>query len=291
MDCIVCPSRLYNYFHHLIITFQHELKINSIITDTSQINTLKSKKIILFGAQGLINNLNYSEFLASNKVYLYNTEQLPSTRWDYIINNSIGIEEWWDYSLVNITYLKDKKFSIPTEKVKHIPFCYSSILEIPLVEQPQLVKNVITFFGAHHQRRYDTCITFQNALSNHNIIINYDTSDKLHNTNYNNFVKRNMIYLNIHYYVPSILEIVRIVPLLCQGHLVISERSDDENLDILFSPYLVWLDELYNTDGSINIPKLLNIINNHDNNKLKEQFKSLHFKDILDSSLHQKIEK
>jgi hypothetical protein len=104
------------------------------------------------------------------------------------------------------------------------------------------------------------------------------------NESYDEFVKENMVYLNIHYYIPSILEIVRITPLLSQGHLVISERSNDEYLDRLFSPYIVWIEHLYLPDGSINVPYLLYIINNHDNNKLRESFKKLNFKNILTSN-------
>ena len=274
MDCIACPSNIYNYFKHLIITFQHELKIPYIITNISEILNLQSKKIILFGAQGLTHISEYNNFLTSNKIYLYNTEQLPSGKWDYIINNNI--EEWWDYSLVNINYLHS------FNKIKkHIPFCYSSILELPL---KYLDKNTITFFGTHHERRYSICNKLHDALYKYNILVNYNTSGNLMNNEYDEYVKSNMVYLNIHYYTPSILEIVRIVPLLCQGHLVISERSNDEYLDKLFSPYLVWLDDLYLQDGTFNVPYLLYIINNHDNNKLKESFKQLNFNNQLHSA-------
>jgi hypothetical protein len=276
MDCIACPSNIYNYFKHLIITFQYELEVPLVITDISQILNLTSKKIILFGSQGLTYIDNYQNFLSNNKIYLYNTEQLPSGKWDYIINSNI--EEWWDYSLVNISYLQNKLFNKP---MKHLPFCYSPILELPL---KHLNRNSITFFGTHHPRRQDICNNFHNALYKYNILVNYNTSGNLMNESYDEFVKENMVYLNIHYYIPSILEIVRITPLLSQGHLVISERSNDEYLDRLFSPYIVWIEDLYLPDGSINVPYLLYIINNHDNNKLRETFKKLNFKNILTSN-------
>ena len=65
-----------------------------------------NKKVILFGAQELCKYREYSSFLLFNDIYLYNTEQLQSSSWDYMIYGSLKVKEWWDYSLKNIDYLK-----------------------------------------------------------------------------------------------------------------------------------------------------------------------------------------
>lgn len=269
---IVCPERIKEVFRHLIISFQYELKISSSLYDIKDIFKLMNKKVILFGAQELCKYHEYSSFLLFNDVYLYNTEQLQSKSWDYMVYTSLKVREWWDYSLTNIEYLKQHNFPV---KTKHIYFCYSEVLEVPL--NKELNKSSITFFGTHHERRYNLCNTLQNNFSN--IEVKYNTSGNLYKEVYDDYISRNMIYLNIHYYVPSILEIVRIVPLLCQGHLVITEKSDDKNLDNLFEPYVVWFEDIIN-----NISLLEDKIKNHDNQKLKDKFKNeLNFKNLLKS--------
>ena len=269
---IVCPDRIKDVFSHLILSFQYELKITSNIYDINDIFKLINKKVILFGAQELCKYSEYSSFLLFNDVYLYNTEQLYSKVWDYMVYTSIKIKEWLDYSLKNIEYLKQNNFPI---KTKHIYFGYSEALEIPL--NKELNKTTITFFGTHHERRYNLCNMLQNKLPN--IEVKYNTSGNLYKEVYDDYISRNMIYLNIHYYIPSILEIVRIVPLLCQGHLVITEKSNDEHLDNIFEPYVIWFEDIID-----NITLLEDKIKNHDNEKLKEKFKSeLNFKNLLKS--------
>jgi hypothetical protein len=58
---------------------------------------LINKKVILFGAQELCKYHEYITVLLFNDVYLYNTEQLQSRSWDYMIYRSLKIKEWWDY--------------------------------------------------------------------------------------------------------------------------------------------------------------------------------------------------
>jgi len=269
---IVCPDRIKDVFRHLILSFKYELKIKECIYDINNIFNLINKKIILFGAQELCKYHEYSTFLLFNDVYLYNTEQLQSKSWDYMIFKSIKVKEWWDYSLKNIEYLKQNNLNI---KLKHIYFGYSEVLEVHLSKD--LNRTSITFFGTHHERRYNLCNILQNKLTN--VEVKYNTSGNLYKEVYDDYISRNMIYLNIHYYVPSILEIVRIVPLLCQGHLVITEKSNDEYLDKLFEPYVLWFEDVID-----NISLLEGKIKNHDNKKLKDKFKTeLNFKNLLKS--------
>ncbi len=272
---IVCPQRIFDVFRHIIISFQEELDIENLIIDNQHIFSLKNQHIILFGAQELCKFPEYISFLRHNNVYLYNTEQLPSNNWDYMVNVSKdSIKEWWDYSNINIDYLKDKL----NKPVKHIYFGYSRALEIsPILP---LKKDTITFFGTHNERRWNICSEFYEKLKPYNINLKYNASGKLINEVYDDYISRHSIFFNVHYYTPSILEIVRIVPLLSQGHLVISEHSDDKELDDLFSPYIIWYEDIRD-----NIPLLIHKIQIHDNNKLKNEFKSnLSFNQVLKNS-------
>lgn len=263
---IVCPDRIKDVFRHLILAFQYELKISSILYDVNNIFKLINKKIILFGAQELCKYHEYSSFLLFNDVFLYNTEQLQSKVWDYMVYSSLKVKEWWDYSRINIEYLETNNFF----NVKHIPFSYSKVLEVPLHEV--LNKSTITFFGTHHPRRWDICNNLQKILD---LEVKYNTSGNLIKEVYDDYISKNCIYLNIHYYVPSILEVVRLVPLLCQGHLVISEKSDDQYLNNMFSPYVIWLEDIKDKEW------LMDKIEKHDNKELKERFKILKLKDYL----------
>ena len=272
---IVCPERILDVFRHLIISFQEELDLDNLIIDNHHIFSLKNQNIILFGAQELCKFPEYISFLRLNNVYLYNTEQLPSNNWDYMINVSKDhIKEWWDYSNINIDYLKDK-----IEKpFKHLYFCYSKALDIRSIFP--LKKDIITFFGTHNERRWNICSEFYEKLKPYNINLKYNASGKLINEVYDDYISRHSIFFNVHYYTPSILEIVRIVPLLSQGHLVISEHSDDKELDDIFSPYIIWYEDIKD-----NIPLLLHKIETHDNEKLKNEFKSnLSFNQVLKNS-------
>jgi hypothetical protein len=270
---IVCPERIFNVFRHLIIAFQHELETEKLVIDNLRIFSLTNKNIILFGAQELCKFNEYIPFLRVNNVYLYNTEQLPSKNWDYMINMSKDyIKEWWDYSKVNINYLNI------TKPVKYLYFCYSKSLEIHPIYP--LNKSVITFFGTHNQRRWEICSAFNDKLKPYNITLKYNASGNLINEVYDDYISRYSIYFNVHYYTPSILEIVRLTPLLCQGHIVITEHSNDEDLDNLFSPYVIWYEDIKD-----NIPLLLERIKTHDNEKLKNNFKlNLNFNKVLKDS-------
>ena len=86
---IVCPDRIKDVFRHLILSFKYELKITSVLYDINDIFKLMNKKVILFGAQELCKYREYSSFLLFNDVCLYNTEQLQSKSWDYIIYTSL----------------------------------------------------------------------------------------------------------------------------------------------------------------------------------------------------------
>jgi hypothetical protein len=87
-----------------------------------------------------------------------------------------------------------------------------------------------------------------------------------YNEEYDEMITTYGVYLNLHFYDPSILEIVRLVPLLAQGHLVISEKSADQHLDQMFAPFVVWLDEIQD------YKHLKEIIQQHDPIELQQRF-------------------
>lgn len=256
---ILCPSNIHRYFHHVIHLFQHELKIkDTIIQEPMMLFRRKNQNLIVFGIQELCKYDGYDTFLRHNRIIVYNTEQLPSNRWNYMI--STRIHEWWDYSYMNIEYLKRYGYTVPTKLI--FP-SYSECMRLPL--NLPLDRQKITLFGTYHIRRKEWCQRLQSMLPEFEIVYK---QDGVFYQKYNEFVSSHMIYLNIHYYEPSILEVVRIFPLLCQGHLVFSERSDDKHLDDIYSPHLVWLD-----DG-ITAEQIRTKILNHDNETCRKAFEN-----------------
>jgi hypothetical protein len=304
---LCCYSDIFYFFEHIIKAFQYEfnqLNIScEICTDINiflnRDNCNNNSYYILFGGQNICQHPNFNSFLKNNKVIIYNTEQLQSMRWDYFIHSVVeNCYEWWDYSNLNIRYLTNKigrnKLANGL-KIKHIYFGYSKCLELlsvddfdsNLTKTQKLNKDKILFFGTYHERRREICEKLNSKLINcsnngsNNLTVEFDVSHTIKGEKYNQIVSANMIYLNLHFYIPSILEIVRIVPLLCQGHLVITERSDDKEMDELFSPYVIWLDEVID-----DIDYLKKVIENHDNNRCKEKFsKEINFREILVKNL------
>jgi len=261
MIYIICPNDTYKYFKHIIIALNFELNNEDlqskvILTHSfDEINMIKDSVLIFFGFQRFALNSTSAEgaidpsgsfvkMLMDNKSILYNFEQLQSGNWNYLLPFTKYLYQWWDYSNINIAYLKSH---CENAVVRHIPFGYSKSLELATTVAQS--SNVITLFGTFHQRRHNLCNHLRQYIS---IPIVEFYNNQLFDKDYDDYIVKNKLYLNIHYYIPSILEIVRIVPLLSQGCLVISERSDDKELDEMFSPFILWLDEvLINRDEVI----------------------------------------
>jgi len=287
---IVCPKRILKYFTHLIDSFSHELKefflhikVN-IVTDVDKIFDLQNSLIILFGLQEFQKFPNVPQFFSKNKIIVYNTEQLQSKQWDFMINHTYPfILEWWDYSQNNIDYIQ---IHYPSIWTRYVTFGYSKAIDLCLNEGDVLNINrkTLSFFGTDHERRFNICMDLNMALEPFKKNVKYITSDILYGQAYNQYISTNSIFLNIHYYTPSILEVVRIVPLISQGHLVISERSDDTTLDRLLDPFIVWLDPTRLKEKAY-IEELVAKINNHNPFKLKDMvIQNLAFRDFLEHS-------
>ena len=282
MIFIFCPSKGYETFYLLIEALKYELSllgIESIYTNTLQGVAINST-VICFGYQCLmITQFSYSKTIFNNyKIIIYNTEQLSSGKWDYMLNQFKKAVEIWDYSNNNIKFLS----SIGINNTRYIPFAYSKTYE--------LINDV-----AYNNDRYNITnpnggLAFIGTPNNRrDLILNniekYIPISKHSSTFFDNYIKllkSNGIFVNIHYYIPSILEIVRIIPLICNRCCVITEHSDDPILDEIFSEYVNWID--FQSDYK---EQLISYINNSKEfadiayNKFKNNFK---YSDLLISS-------
>jgi hypothetical protein len=158
----------------------------------------------------------------------YNFEQLITTKvWQpAFFENLAGAELVLDYSMENIKELE--KYNI---KAHFLPLGYSKNMEY---NNDNSDKNVdFSFIGSINNSRYDKLKTLISVYGN--------KKDKLviSNNYWGNDLKqlynKTKIGLNIHYYSgKTILEVHRIIPLIANKILVISDKSDD-----------TWYDEKY----------------------------------------------
>jgi hypothetical protein len=170
----------------------------------------------------------------------YNIEQLITTKvWDPIFFDKLSCAELvLDYSLENIKELEKHNIN-----AHFLPLGYSKTMENNYKDNSNKTVD-FSFLGSINNSRYDKLKTLISVYGNKKdklvISNNYwgDDLKKLYN--------KTKIGLNIHYYSGrTILEVHRIIPLIVNKILVISEKSDDP-----------WYDEKYGN--------LINFIKNDD---------------------------
>jgi hypothetical protein len=180
-----------------------------------------STTIILFGSQHVH---DYSTIKNKCKyLIVYNLEQLHFTKWHDMIRqwNQEGVHEIWDYSLTNMEYIR---VNYPTllSKYRKVLLGYSPYFQI---SDSLGLDRRLAFIGNMSQHR----IT---VLSK--IIVPYKVYSHHYFENYRQVLNQHNIFLNIHFQIPAILEIARILPLVCNRKIVYSECSMDSELDNMF---------------------------------------------------------
>jgi hypothetical protein len=184
----------------------------------------------------LVDNINiylicttHENALLPKRYISYNIEQLTTTKvWDPIFFNKLSAAELvLDYSLENIKELEKHNIN-----AHFLPLGYSKTMENNYKDNSNKTVD-FSFLGSINNSRYDKLKTLISVYGNKKdklvISNNYwgDDLKKLYN--------KTKIGLNIHYYSGrTILEVHRIIPLIVNKILVISEKSDDP-----------WYDEKY----------------------------------------------
>lgn len=218
-------------------------------------------------------NINSLDVLP-NKYIVYNFEQLTTERvWDISFfdkcKNAIKI---FDYSLENIKVFKKENI-----EAYHLPFGWCSVLENKHTLEEKDID--LLFLGSLNKRRLNT-ISKLNTLT-HNFYIHNKCFDK----DYDIVTSKSKVGLNIHYYDgDTILELTRIIPWICSGIHVISERSNDKFYDRIFNKVITFYKkgELYE--------KVKDAINNYDLEKMKRKKKilkkNLNFEKIISENIN-----
>lgn len=180
----------------------------------------------------IIFTINNIKKLPKNFI-VYNFEQLVTKRvWDdSFFMKCSKAKIIFDYSLENIKVFKDKGLD-----AKHFPYGWT-----PFCEYEGLIKKKdidVIFLGSKSVRR-------NNILGKLGEGVYY--RDNVFGEMYDEIINKAKFSLNIHYYEgSSILEVARIVPLICRGVIVISERSDDKYYDDRMEDIIIYIDQIEN---------------------------------------------
>jgi len=199
----------------------------------------------------------------------YNIEQLTTTKvWDPIFFDKLSAAELvLDYSLENIKELEKHNIN-----AHFLPLGYSKTMENNYNNDNSDKTVDFSFLGSINNSRYDKLKTLISVYGNKKdklvISNNYwgDDLKKLYN--------KTKIGLNIHYYSGrTILEVHRIIPLIVNKILVISEKSDDPWYDEKYGNLINFIEKedctleclklLQNYNSEIAENRYQDLVNNH----------------------------
>ena len=243
MIYIYSPPNTKCYFIQVMKAIEYELnnlKCQCKIIDKLQLPKIERTKknfLILFGFHDICSIEQVKKYIKQFTTIVYNSEQLHLNHLKYYINCLKNIDYIWDYSINNINYLKELSIT----NTVHIPLGYSKSFVIDNnnnINNDNLRDNTkIIFIGNMNLRRYNIIRKIDSL--NQDVIF----FDKLWGNEHDKCIKNNTLFLNIHYYPKPILELFRIIPLICNKCAVISEYSSDTELDKMYSSYISFFKE------------------------------------------------
>lgn len=222
----------------------------------------------------IIFNINSIKDLPKNYI-VYNFEQLVTEReWsDDFFKKCKNAIKVLDYSLENIKIFKKKCI-----EVHHLPFGWCSVLEPDISLENKDID--ILFLGSLNKNRLST-INNINNINNCNLYFH----NKCFGNDFKMITSKTKIGLNIHFYEGrSILELTRIIPYICAGIDVISERSSDIYYDKIFNHIITFCskEEMPKViENSLNNYSLKNILK-----KKKKLKKRLNFEKIISENIN-----
>ena len=201
----------------------HKVDITRNVCSADRLN-------IIFGAHEL------DEFPLENipvDSIIYNFEQVTpgslAMRQSYL--EALSRYAVWDYSLRNVEILQ----AAGLKNVCHAPCGY--VPEMTRLD-PDYPKDIdVLLYGVFNERR----VAVLEELRRRGI--NAVGRDRLFGAERDFFIARSKIILNVHYYLPGILEVIRLGYLLANRKLVVSERNPDTHVPgeyegaCIFCPY------------------------------------------------------
>ncbi len=171
------------------------------------------------------------------KYAVFNYEQAGSSyiRYSHYIDKMSHGVCVFDYSDYNREYLE----KVINKRVFVIPYCYHPSLTLLKPNENNDEEYDIVFYGTMNENRKK----YFDLLSSTGYKVKFDFGYGLFGDELINALRNAKIVLNLHYYEnPSVLEISRIIPLISNYKLVLSEKSSDTKADERFFDMVEFID-------------------------------------------------
>lgn len=270
MIYIHCSTFLWKVYDKICFALSYELKQlgfeNKIVRNMNNIERPEDL-YILFGFHVIAKNPKEIARLRGKKLIIYNTEQMISGKWDYMIQPiKLSGAHIIEYSSRNVEYFIKHGLT----KIYWIPLGYSSSFEY--------------FKGVDLHKRHPKTLCFMGSMNDYRRkqVSRISGLVRLEQkvgflSEYKKVISEYGTHINIHYYNPSILEFVRIIPLICNKCTVITERSTDKKLDDMLEGIVHFIDlNKPDREVKIEIEKILRncpVSGIESYKKLKEKYK------------------
>lgn len=161
-----------------------------------------------------------------SKYIIYNFEQLKYCTDKLNVLHYENAEQIWDFSQVNIEFLK--RNNVSTNKIKFFPYGYFPEMIFKSNFCPYFSRDIsCAFIGFMNRRRKEVLEPIYKYCTKNNM--KFYCSNNCWGNEYENICSRTKIAFNIHFYgSDGLMEVHRIAPLVANGIAVISEKSCDE---------------------------------------------------------------
>lgn len=232
-DITFCICNNDQVFIEIVKTLYFQLEdagmICNKITDISEAKNPKTLYLIY-------NGHTESKQLPLNIKYVtFNYEQAGSyyMSWDHYLLKMICGVAVFDYSEYNKAYLEN----IINKNIFVIPYTYHPSLTVLKPDTTNTEPIDILFYGYMNHNRD----SYYHLLKNSGYVVKFIAN--LFGNELMQEIAKAKIVLNLHYYQnPSILELSRIVPLISNFKLVLSEKSNDTIADERFKNIIEFVD-------------------------------------------------
>lgn len=169
----------------------------------------------------------------------YNMEQLTTNKkWHPLFFKKLQNAKCvWDYSKENIKILNRYKI-----EALHVPLGYAKCMEYN-ISSPKEIKHDFMFIGVLNDNRYKKLQPLLNIYYKNND--KFLVSNSCWGTDLIEAYNNTKICINLHFYEGNtILEVHRIIPMIINRVLVISEHSNDNWYDDNFKDIITFIDNI-----------------------------------------------
>lgn len=180
----------------------------------------------------------------------YEQHSSPFFHWPHFLERARRATAIWEYSWAN-RQVWTRHYRLEEDRVVFMPLGYHAQLSNVMLGSsltPSMTSKETTpllFYGTYHARRQELLDRLRQAGHAKGVNLNMTVIMDEHQYRFGSRLAQTLaerpdaIVLNIHYYLPAVLEATRIIPAVAAGHLVITERGDDPVLEALYSSIAV----------------------------------------------------